>query len=138
MITTFLKPSYWLSFDFAIVDGVGGRVVFAGFLVLLLIGIFSRIVAVHKTEDRYMKEAGLRFATLFITMGLLGLMFFFFSFEHIRFFGARFWYLLWLIGSVTWFVFLVRFVKKEIPYKRARDLERVAKLKYMPKKKKKK
>ncbi len=138
MIINFFKPTYWFTFEYAAVDGLGGKIVFATFLILLLIGIFSRIVAVHRTEDRYMKQVGQKFATLFITMSLLGIMVFFFSFQHISFFGGRFWYLFWMIGTAAWLVKLITFVKKEIPEKRKRDLERREKMKYMPKRKKKK
>ena len=138
MITTFLKPTYWFTFDYANVDGTGGKIVFGVFFVLLLIGIFSRIVALHRTEDRYMKEIGQRFSNLLITMSLLGMMFFFFSFERIRFFGGRFWYLFWIIGTAYWLFHLIRYVKKEVPHKRSKDLEHVARMKYMPPRKKKK
>ncbi len=138
MIINFLKPSYWFSFDYAVVDGVGGKIVFATFLVLVLIGIFSRMVAEHKTDDKYMKIVGRKFSNIFVTMGFVGMLFFFFSFEHISFFGARFWYLIWLIGVAVWIFYLVRFVRKDVPEKRKKDLAHVERMKYMPPRKKKK
>jgi hypothetical protein len=137
MIINFLKPTYWFTFEYAAVDGIGGKIIFATFFVLLVIGVFSRIVAAHRTEDKYMKRVGEKFSNLFITMSLLGIVVFFFSFQHISFFGARFWYLFWVIGVVAWLLAIVRFIKNEVPEKRRKDLEHVEKMKYMPRRKKK-
>lgn len=120
------------------VSGLLGQIVFAFFLLFFVLGIVGRIVLDRKTNDRYMQEVGNRFSTLFVTMGILGLILFFFSFEQIQLFGARFWYPIWGIAVIVWGYYIVRFMKKEVPALKERSQRLEAQSRYLPTKKKRK
>lgn len=131
-MSSFLQPSYWFSMTPPEVGGLLGNIVFGVFVVVLILGIIGRIVVDRRGDDRYRKEIGSRISSLFITMGLLGVVLFFFSFEEIQLFGARFWYLIWVIAVLVWTFFIVRFVKRDIPEKRTREIALREQAKYLP------
>lgn len=114
------------------VGGLLGNIVFGVFLACFVLGLIGRIVVDRRGDDRYKKEIGSRISSLFITMGLLGVILFFFSFEQIQLFGARFWYPIWMITVLVWGFFIVRFVKREIPAKRAREEMLREQSRYLP------
>jgi len=120
------------------VDGLIGTIILVLFVVLFVLGIVGRIVASRKEEDRYKREVGNRISTLLVTMGFLGIVLFFFSFEQIELFGARFWYPTWVIGMLVWVHFIVRYVRRDIPAKKMRSQLLKEKAKYLPKAKQKK
>lgn len=131
MNTQLLNPLYWLSLQPAVVDGLFGKVLFGIFLIFLLLGVVCRIFIEQRSKDRYLVVAGRRLISMFVTMGTLGLVLYFFSYENIRLFGARFWYLLWFVGLIVWAVILVRFIIKDIPVLREKHMRVHAKSKYI-------
>jgi hypothetical protein len=48
-------------------------------------------------------------ANFFLTMAVSFTFIFFFRYEAIPFLGGRFWVLLWIIGALAWFIYLVRY-----------------------------
>lgn len=137
-LAQFLNPMYWFTIDPPIVTGLGGNILFATFALLFVFGVVARVVASNRTQDRYVQQLGERVGTMLVTMGILGVILFFISYERIQLFGARFWYPVWLGGFVFWIVMLVRFAKRDIPAMRAKAQSRSAVSKYLPRKKKKK
>jgi len=135
-ILPLLNPLFWLSMEPLNVDGLAGKLVFGFFLFLVLFGVVSRMLAQHKTKDRYMKHIGFRLGHMSMTMGLVGLVLCFFSYELIRFFGARFWYPVWAVVFMVWLVKTILYMKKEVPSMRLRDDIRKNLMKYMPHRKK--
>lgn len=128
----------WISLDPLTVTQGSGRVLVIIFVLLFLVGMALRVVGVRrKKEDAYVREMFRRLAGLLTTMGILGMIIGFFSFEDLRFLGARFWYPIWLIVFIIWAFFIIRYIKKQVPMMRAREIEREEKFKYMPKPKKK-
>ena len=136
MIFPSIQPKLWLTLAPAAVDGVFGKVLFGFFLLLFVVGIVCRIVLMRTSKDRYVKMIGQRLSAFFLSMGFIGMVLFFFSYEEIRFFGARFWYVLWLVFGIVWAVSLVRFATKEVPHMREQHLKQHAKSKYIPGRKK--
>ena len=116
------------------VGGTLGQVVFGIFLIMFVMGIVSRVVASNRNEDQYVQQIGRKTGSLLITMGLLGVLLFFFGYERIDFFGGKFWYPVWLLCSVVWAAFILRFVMRDVPHLRQRDVFRKARSKYLPKK----
>lgn len=137
MFQNFFDPSAWFTLAPAQVGGVSGNIIFAVFLLLFVLGIVCRIVASHKADDRYCRDMGLRIGSLLITMGLLGVLLYFLSYERIRLFGSRFWYLLWLIGLIVWAIYLIRYARKVVPAMKHREIERIERRKYFPPRRKK-
>lgn len=132
MFNNFLDPSYWFTLRPAEVGGLSGQMIFGFFVLLFVLGIVGRIVSLQKKDDRYIRDLGQRAGTLLITMGLLGVFFFFFSYERIQLFGSRFWYVFWLIGFVVWAFFLIKFARQTIPQMKERETMRAEKQKYFP------
>jgi hypothetical protein len=133
-----LNPGYWLTIEAPVVTGLIGNFLFAFFVLFFVLGIVARLVASNRMTDHYARMIGQRIGTLLVTMGFLGLILFFFSYEHIHFFGGRFWYLLWFVGIIVWVGFIVRFVKRDIPAMREQKVKREFVSRYLPTKKKKK
>ncbi|KKW31584.1 MAG: hypothetical protein UY76_C0055G0007 [Candidatus Uhrbacteria bacterium GW2011_GWA2_52_8d] len=131
-MSSLLQPTYWLTLQPPDVGGLLGSIVLGMFVVFLVLGITGRMVVDRRGEDRYKREIGNRISTLFVTMGILGVILFFFSFEQIQLFGARFWYPTWVIATVAWILFLVRYTKRDVPAKRAREERLREQGKYLP------
>ncbi len=136
MFENLFDPSYLFTLRAAEVGGVSGNILFGFFILMFVVGIVARIVASNNTHDRYLRDLGQRGGTLLMTMGLLGIVLYFFSFERIRLFGSRFLYVCWLIGLIAWGYTLVRFARRTIPQKRERDMQREQQRKYLPPRKK--
>ena len=132
-----LNPLHWFTLMPPEVSGFAGKAVFVVFLAMFILGIVGRIVAFHRTEDRYIRLIGSRLGALCTTMGILGLILFFFSFEGVQLFGARFWYPMWLLTVLVWGLFIGRFIKRDIPAMREVDLHKKANARYLPRKKRK-
>ncbi len=131
-MSSFFQPMYWLTLQPPEVGGLLGGLVFGFFVLFLVFGIIGRIVVDRKGDDRYKRDVGSRISSLLVTMGLLGVILFFFSFEGIQLFGARFWYPLWVLATLVWVFFLVRYVKRDIPAKREREERLREQGKYLP------
>lgn len=136
MLNNFFDPSYWFTLHPAEVGGLSGNIIFGIFVLLFVLGIIARIVASNKTKDRYVQNFGMRTGSMLITMGIIGIVLYFFSYERVYLLGARFWYVLWLIGLIVWAVFLFRFASKTVPEMRKRDSVRAQYRKYFPRRKK--
>lgn len=120
------------------VGGILGNVVFFVFVLCAVLGIIGHIVTDRHKKDRYVRQIGKRISTLLITMGISGVVLYFFSFEEIRLFGAKFWYLVWMIVVVVWALLIIRFVRKDIPRAQEQTQARQAVARYLPGKKTKK
>jgi hypothetical protein len=129
--------TYWFDLDPEVISNQMAILLFGFFALVILGGITARIVSSRWRRDRYKHQLWQRAAQAAVTMGLVGLFFFFFLFENIRFFGARFWYLFWLIGAGVWIWHLVRFATKVTPAAKARDSLLELRDKYLPRPRKK-
>lgn len=106
---------------------------FFGLFVLLLVGgAILRMYVRNGKLDKYRGTVLRRVAGIASSAGIVGLVWFFFTFEEIQFFGARFWFLIWIIGVVIAIVQLVRFVKKDVPVLQHREQSRADVNKYLP------
>lgn len=106
------------------------------FAIFIILGSVSRMFARNRKEDYLMVKAYRYLGYMFLTMGIVGMFWFFFSFEEIYFFGARFWFLAWLVSVITWVWWIVRYVKVTIPELRQAGAAKKDANKYIPKKKK--
>jgi len=132
-IRPLLTIDYWMTLQPpAGVTDSAGRAVFAGFVILFGLGIVIRIVNARRTNDKAVSDAIRHVAWMCVVMGLLGAMFYFFSFQQVPFFGAPFWYLLWLLGVLAWIGWIVYFVKTLVPNRRDAVREKQAQDKYLP------
>ncbi len=111
------------------------RGLFFLFAISIILGSVSRIFARNRKEDYLMVKAYRYLGQMFLTMGIVGMLWFFFTFEEIYFFGARFWFLVWLAGVIAWVWWIVRYVKVTIPELRQAGAAKKDSNKYIPQKK---
>lgn len=129
------QPSFWFDLTPVSLSPFFERLFFVVFALFVIGGATLRIVARNNTMDKYVRIAVQKGARIALGFGIVGFVMYFFTFEEIQFFGARFWFLLWMTALVIAVVRLVRFVKKEVPQLRHRDQSRVEANKYLPRRK---
>lgn len=130
-----IQPSYWFNNTPPAFGPGAVKTLFIFFAAFLVLGAVIRMVAGRRKEDRHVTETFNRLGRMGVSMGLLGLLIFFFSFEQVPFLGARFWYLFWGIGLIIWISTIVHYVVKIVPMERAHEIAQREKEKYLPKKK---
>ncbi len=135
-----LSPLFSLSFWFALQQNAlspgFARAFFVLFAIIIIGGAVTRIIARNVKEDRYIVRLYRKIAVASMTMGFVGLFWLFLAFEEVYLFGARFWFLFWMIGAGIWIYFIVNFAKKKIPALRIEDAHLREANKYLPRKKK--
>jgi amino acid transporter len=135
-----LSPLFSLSFWFTLQQNAlspgFARAFFIVFALIIIGAAVMRIVARNAKEDRYTVRLYRKIAAAGMTMGFIGLFWLFLAFEEVYLFGARFWFLFWLVGGGVWVYFIVIFAKKKIPALRTEDAHMREANKYLPKKKK--
>jgi hypothetical protein len=135
-----LRPLIELDFWFALqpngLSPTFEKGFFALFGLMIIIGAVMRIVARQKKHGRYHIMTFKHVAAMLITMGFVGLVWFFFTFELIYLLGSRFWFLVWIIGLVAWCGHIIKFVKVRIPEMRAAGERKAQENKYLPRKNK--
>ncbi|MBI2550822.1 hypothetical protein HYV73_00550 [Candidatus Uhrbacteria bacterium] len=120
--------NYWLTLNPPNLAGFLGWVVLVVFAALCSAGIGLTIWNHHspKRENAFRWR---HFANWCLTLGFVGLILFFFSFEQIRLLGARFWYPIYGLWGLIWLVVIFRTrasgVSREVLERRERE-------KYLP------
>lgn len=127
-----VQPSFWFDLTPVSLAPFFERAFFVVFALFIIGGATLRIMGKNNAMDKYSRILVQKSARLAMVFGIVGFVIYFFTFEEIQFFGARFWFLLWFIALVIAVVRLVRFVKKEVPLLRHRDQSRVEANKYLP------
>jgi UDP-N-acetylmuramyl pentapeptide phosphotransferase/UDP-N-acetylglucosamine-1-phosphate transferase len=135
-LPTIIQPKYWFELSPAPMSGTTEKILLAFFVAIFIAGIFLRIVERRKTLDRFKTRLVRKFVSLSFTMSCFGLLFLFFSFEQVRLFGSRFWYLFWLLGLAVWTGFILYDYFKVAPRERLVEEVRRQREKYLPRKKK--
>jgi amino acid transporter len=130
-IKNFFYSSYWLSQPL-IARGALAWVWFGFFASIVLAGIVLFVLRQYE-KDSLKKEVYKRFGVIGLTMGMLGLVWFFFRQERIPFFSWRFWLLPWLPITAWWVYRVIHFTTKRVPVIRAQQLQKSIKDKYLPK-----
>jgi len=135
-IQNILKGSYWFYQPFIAV-GVVKWFWIISFLILVLAGLVAKIVRVynHNISDN-LKEILRRSGNLFVTTGLLGLLWMFFRQERVAFLAWRFWLILWIVLFVWWGYKVFFYATKRLPIIKNESKKRLEMKKYLPKSKK--
>jgi ACR3 family arsenite efflux pump ArsB len=124
--------SFWFSLFPESLGPVFERIFFLLFGLMIVLGAVVRIVARHRKDDKYVIRTFKKIGQMLLVMGLLGLLWFFFTFEEIYLLGARFWLLIWVIAAGYWTFTIWRYVKKTIPAERAATQNKADFNKYLP------
>ena len=110
----------------------------AGFFVLFAVAIIAgaviRMYVRNAKLEKYRAEIFRRLAVIDTIAGIAGFVWFFFTFEEIQFFGARFWFLFIVIGVGIAKIRLYRYMRKDVPMLQHREQSRAEVNKYLPKK----
>ncbi len=128
-----LSWSYWFSLQARELMPAAKLAMIAAFAALFVLGVIASILAKKKSGSMLWAEGGKRFASFGIKMGLLGLLLVFFTHELVYFFGARFWYLVWLVIALWWLVAIVRYLIAVVPKQSAAFAEKARIEKWLPK-----
>lgn len=87
--------------------------------------------------DKWTRRAIDKAGNCLLSMGLLGLLLYFFDYEKIPILSMRIFYIAWLIILIIWAYFIYKFITVEIPAKLAQKQEREQVDKWLPQAKKK-
>lgn len=127
----FLYGSYWFNQP----DPAQGGIVTLYVVILLtlvLVGIIALIVR-QREQVNAIRMLLARVGAFGFTMGLTGLLLFWFRQESIFFLGWRLWYLVWFIIMALWLGKLLKYSFKRLPIIKAEHAARMQKEKYLPK-----
>jgi hypothetical protein len=98
---------------------------------IIILFVLAATAYFIKSKGGFYRQLYGKLGSFIISNGLIGLVLFFFSAEQIPLLSARFWLLLWVIGALTWFFFIVRYAKS-LP-KKKKELEKEREFeKYIP------
>jgi len=126
------SPSYWFTPNPGSISDQTAIlfVVLFGFFVVMkiLLRFMGRQYVVSLT--RYHKAFLYRLENMFLTMGIVGLLWLFLVYEMIPFFSGRFWFIGWCLGVAIWAYYIVYYVRYELPALLSRDKERERARKY--------
>ncbi|MFH1631901.1 MAG: hypothetical protein ABIA47_02655 [bacterium] len=128
---------FWFAMEPTALTATSERIFFLVFGLMVIIGAVVRIVARHRKDDRHLKKTFQSAGRMLITMGILGMAWFFFTFEGIYLLGARFWFLVWLFGVIYWLVMIIRYARVIVPQIKEEESKRSEYNKYLPRKNKK-
>lgn len=135
MIAKLFSLSFWFDLTPVAFSPLFERGLFFLFALLAVIATSIRIVARRKTYDRDTTRVFLKVAAMMTTMSILGFIWFFLSYEEIYIFGARFWFLLWILGVAYWSYSIYRFAKYTLPEERLAVGVKESVNKYLPRRK---
>lgn len=88
------------------------------FAVLFALGILAGALAKKKSDHLLWAEGGKRFSSMALWLGAFGLLLVFFTHELAYFFGARFWYLVWLLLFLIQSIRLVKYLLVDMQEKK--------------------
>lgn len=110
-----------------------GTVLLVIFTVMAIVGLVAKIYGVKSGLDKFVRRAVERAGTLLLTMGLIGLLLCFFTFESVPILSMRIWLLVWLASALAWIWSIARYVQVDIPAKRELMAKRERLNKWIPK-----
>ncbi len=128
-----LTWSYWFSLQARELLPNVKFALLAFFGVLAVFGYVASRFAKKKQGSLLAIEGAKRLASFGLWMGMTGLLLVFFTHELIYFFGARFWYLVWLAVAVWWAAAIGRALLVVVPGRSAAFAEKARLEKWIPK-----
>lgn len=130
----FLSWSYWFILRPAPWQELSNIVLGLSIGLVVLFILFKIIIKVFRLKGVNARVLT-KLAVMFLTLGLLSLVFWFFRLERVPFFSARFWWLALILLFLIWLVFIFIFWLKKKPEEREAQLKAVEFDKYLPPKK---
>lgn len=127
---------YWFMMQPLMFVGWASVVLLVLFTAMTVLGIAGIVYGMKANLDKFLRRAVERSGSLLVTMGLVGLMLYFFAYERVPMLSMRIWYIMWLAILGFWAWGIWRYVRVEIPAKREMKAERDRLNKWLPKAKK--
>ncbi len=131
-----LSLSYWFGLQPPSFVSWANTFLIVVFVAMSVMGIGTKVYGVKSGLDKLMKRAVDRVGTLLLTMGLAGLFWWGVSYERVPLLSMRFWAVVGLVLAGIWIWSIAKYVRVEIPAKRALAKEREQYEKWLPKPKK--
>ncbi len=103
--------------------------IFIGFLIAC--AVLAVILAIVKRRGGIYRGFFNRLYSFFVSNAFIGFILFFFNYEMVPFFSARFWLGIWAITMIVWLVFVFRRLKSIPLQKKQQEQEKELK-KYLP------
>ena len=127
------EMSYW----FTTAPGPISRSTAYIFLVLFGVCIIAGVGSVFyrkkvKNLDKMYKDIYTRSTNALLTMGFLGLLWLFFSYETIPFFSGRYFFIVWFLGCISWAYLIYNYAVYEVPKRIQKRDNQLRMRKYMP------
>lgn len=126
----FFNPTHLFSIQPPVMHQPAITIMAGVFGLLLLGGLFSRVSS--RGVDSLKAKGLKRLGNLGVTMGLLGYLYLFFAWQRAVLLGARFWLLIWLLVTLTWLLFVLKYLVLEVPTKRREIDQRRRFERYLP------
>lgn len=102
---------------------------------MLIAAIITKIWKKKNGGDGFVRNLLERYAVMLTTLGLIGIVLTWFRYERVYIFSSRLWLLVWFVGLVTWFTYILKYQLKVIPESREKLQKSKEFNKYLPKKK---
>lgn len=129
-----LSWSYWFSLQASELMPSVKLALVVIFAALFVIGLLARVASKKWYTDMFWAEGGKRVSSMGLWMGVIGLIIVACTHELVYFFGARFWYLVWLVVAMIWSITILKFLIVVVPKKKVEFAERARIAKWIPKK----
>lgn len=100
-------------------------------IVLIAFALIAFLIALFKRKSGRYRGFFKSLYNFFLSNAIIGFILFFFNYEMIPFFSARFWVALWLITMLIWLFFILKKLRKIPLNKEGGEKEQEIK-KYLP------
>ena len=122
---------YWFSLTPPALTGTAGQVWGTGIAAAILSGVIVRVLVVRRITLAFARRPWVRVARALYVNGVFLAVLWFFRYEGVPFFGARFWLLILGIGDLVWAIAILRHFLVRLPKERAAIAVEQQKQKYL-------
>ena len=128
-MSNFLSSAFWFNLSPGNFSPLAQKIIIGAVVLFFVLYFVFKALKVRKPG--LYSAIYMRLANYFLTNAIILGILFFFNFEIIPMFSARFWYPLWLVVAFVWLFFVLKPLKN-IPARREAILREQAMKKYMP------
>jgi amino acid transporter len=127
-MTNLLTWSFWLTLSPESLTPLAQKI-FIGFLIFLAASAI--LVALIKRRGSIYRGFFKKLYGFLLGNAVIGLIFFFFNYEMVPFFSARFWLAIWALVMIVWLFFIIKKLKV-IPRQKKEQTKNEELKKYLP------
>ena len=128
-----LTLHYWFQIQPPAFAAKPSYILLGFFIALIIAAIAVKVYRVKKHDmEKLWRRAYDKIFSSLLTMGIVGLFMFLFSYEQIPILSMRFLYLIWSAGFILWAYLIYLYITKEIPAKKAMQQQRDEQNKWLP------